>query len=176
MKKPWSEDKINKYIEPLLSYTEKHLLEDTATRRLTNFLVSHYKEICIPNSFYSTVLAQVYNGTYKKFGTPVPPVDLLDMWQSKAEVLDRIYAKKKSNLSFKDESYRLHYDLAVLLSNYPKYLEFKNKQKNIIKDVEEELNQNISFDYLKASEIVNKNYPKEKKEDDISEIVNDIFQ
>lgn len=174
LKNPWTDEHCQQEIDKWLKYTKDNLIKKTAKRRMTDFLKFHYSDINIPKGFYSDVLTKVYQGNYKNFKTPVPPEDLLDMWQQKADVLDRHYAKKQSNDNKHFEpSKRLHYDLVILLNNYNNYLQYKNKQKQINDDIEN-LSNSLYIDTANMADIIRKNSKKDIVLE-VDNIVNDIF-
>lgn len=120
----------------------------------------------VPQSVFVR-LDSIYDGTYKGMSIPIPPADLLDMWQQKLPYLNKV---RQKNITLGKEMtpvQRLAYDLAILINKYQSYLEWKNKQKVF----EEEVTQNaILTDQFKNNQI-----KKDDENNDISELVNDIF-
>lgn len=92
---------------------------------LVEFLTNQYNISFFPNYFYIK-MQSVYNGTYKGLTRPVNPEHLLEMWQTKMNYLNKVNAKKSKPL---EGINRIYYDLAILLSRYDKFLEWKESQK-----------------------------------------------
>ena len=74
----------------------------------------------------------IYKGTFKGLSKPVPPEDLLDMWQQKKNYLSRVAEQNRK----KDKDIyginRINYDLAILLSKYDSYLAWKEEQRQAL--------------------------------------------
>lgn len=112
-------------------------------------------------------LDSIYDGTYKGISVPIPPDDLLDMWQQKLPYLNKVRQKNITLGKEMEPIQRLFYDLAILINKYPSYLAWKNKQKVF----EEETIQNAML-----TDQFQKNQNVDKEENaDISDLVDDIF-
>jgi hypothetical protein len=90
---------------------------------LYKYLAEHYRVILLPNYFF-TKAEQIFTGEWKDMSRPIYPEHLLEMFIRQQGFLDRIYHKEKM-----DGTSRINYDLAVLISKYPKFLEWKEKTK-----------------------------------------------
>lgn len=177
LKNPWTDEKCAEELNKLLQFTKDNLLSITIKRRVTDFLKAHYSNFVIPNHFYSKVLSQVYNGIYKNFNIPVPPEDLYNMWVSKIDVLDKNFAKRKSQGKVKDGMGRIFYDLTILLNNYDSYLVFKERQNLECQEMKEQQHEMTSG--VNAAELyeikVKNNVTTNTKDLSIDSIVDDIF-
>lgn len=71
-------------------------------------------------------LAKIPKGNYKGQGKPIPFEDLLDMWERKMPYLTRTYQKNCDKGKRIDGIARVMYDLAILMSKYDSYLEWKS--------------------------------------------------
>lgn len=77
----------------------------------------------------------VYKGTYKNLNRPVPPEDLLDMWKQKRNYLDKVAEQNRKKGTEITGVNRVNYDLAILLSKYDAYLDWKEKQQIAIAEI-----------------------------------------
>lgn len=95
---------------------------------LTDWLLENYGVSLIPKAFYLK-LDSVYKGTFKGLKHPCPPEDLLQMWQRGKPYLDKVAFKNKQKGKDMTEAQRLSYDLAILLSKYEDFLEWRERQQ-----------------------------------------------
>lgn len=109
------------------SNKEKTTSSDNPKRLLTDYLLYTYDLSYMPKYIY-VKLASVYSGKYERLKKPCPPEDLLDMWQRKQAYLNRVYECNMQKGNCMDSIQRISYDLAILLSRYDGYLEWKEKQ------------------------------------------------
>ena len=106
--------------------------------------------------------------------TGIPPSDLLDMWKRKIDMLNGIAEKNESKGIHMQPDQRLSYDLSILINKYDSYLRWKEKQRILEVEKENEKTQNIvgqSIGYIKNTKHNNNNLDT----DDISNLVDDIF-
>lgn len=82
----------------------------------------------MPKHFFIN-LNKVFKGTYKGLNKPVPVEDLLDMWQRKLPYLTKVYINNKNKGKNMTGMARINYDLAILLSRYDSYCEWKASQQ-----------------------------------------------
>ena len=104
-----------------------------------SYLLYTYDLSCMPKYIY-VKLASVYSGKYEGLKKPCPPEDLLDMWQRKQAYLNRVYEYNKQKGNCMDSMQRISYDLAILLSRYDGYLEWKEKQSLLGEQQQESAN------------------------------------
>lgn len=134
--------------------------------KIYNLLVDHYNCSMVPNSVF-VKLQQIYDGTYPGLAIPIPPEDLIDMLERKMPYLDKNAAKKKmSGVS------RFSYDLAVVMSKYNSYLDWKAACKAEEEEMIEAMNlkkQTVQYihGYIPPS--------RSDNDDDISDILDDIM-
>lgn len=78
--------KINEYRKFEIENENSIEKKESARNLLFNYIADMYDLSYIPPYFYSK-LSNVFNGKYKGLSKPVPPEDLLDMWQQKRNYL-----------------------------------------------------------------------------------------
>ena len=126
----------------------------------------------VPSYFYVR-MSEVFNGSYKGLSKPVPPEDLLDMWQQKRNFLLQNAEKQRKRDKNIDGISRVWYDMSILLSRYDAYLDWKEKQKLAMIDIEEKKKESI--DFVKYNDIVkNSNTKKENNTIDINSMLDEI--
>lgn len=102
--------------------------ETNIKREITNWIYITYGLTFLPKSFFIN-LDKIYKGTYKNLSSPIPPEELFDMWKRKIDSLNKT-ADRNSRMGKEiNEVCRIYYDLAILLSKYDSYKEWKEKQK-----------------------------------------------
>ncbi len=111
------------------------------------------------------------SGNYYKYRGSIPPLELYDMWVLAKPRLDKIIAEKEAK-GF-DMSQRWNYDLAVLLAQYPSYLEQKERQASIRSECEGKTKENLMETVLKRMKTVPKQN-KNENEIDINAILDEI--
>lgn len=108
------------------------------------FLSEMYGISFFPEYFF-VKMSSVFSGKYKGLNKPVLPEDLLDMWKQKKSYLEKLADRNKRNGKEMNALSQLFYDLAVLLSKYDSYLQWKEQQKLAMVEVEERVQQNTDF-------------------------------
>lgn len=96
--------------------------------RLSDFIYKEYNVSFLPKHFFIN-LDKVYKGTYKNLNKPVPVEDLFDMWQQKMEYLNKVAEQNRQKGKMIEGIARINYDLAILLSRYDSYCEWKSKKE-----------------------------------------------
>lgn len=112
---------IDKYIYETKKYINQIFYESD----VNDFIRINYNPTKIPWN----VLCKIYQGTYKNLTKPIPPEDLLDMWNQKIEMLNKIADKNKRMGNEIKGDGRILYDLAILVNKYDSYLNWKEQQK-----------------------------------------------
>lgn len=92
--------------------------------RLTDWVYKQYGISFAPKYFFVR-LNQIYKGTYKGLDKPIPPEDLFDMWQRKWHYLEKVRVRNESRGKHIQGLDLIWYDLAILLSKYDSYLNWK---------------------------------------------------
>lgn len=141
--------------------------------KLVNYFIDTYSIRVIPQYFYSK-LAQINNGTFKGIAKGIPYNHLYEMFKIKQSELDRIAnnCKKKGNELVGVN--RLNYDLAVIVSKYDGYLQWKQKQEILeaeaVKQKQEEKEAKVNYKYIEK-------VSKSSHDDDLSicDLVDDIY-
>jgi|GEM_PF-1340889 len=169
--------KINIFnLHSQLSNTQKIINNYFLESDVDSFIKQQYDLQTLPEGLYNRHLYQIYKGTYKKLnGTAIKPEELLDMWKKKISYLNKLYSNNVVKGKTMSKEQRVPYDLAVLVSKYNNYIAWKEEQK--ILEVKSDIIKNDTI----VSQIVNKkqnsNLDKAniKTEDDLSDLIDDMF-
>ena len=181
---PMTKEECLAYISERKSENVKHNIEkkkekkkNTVKDQLYDFISDMYDISFFPTFFYIK-MNEVYKGTYKGLKKSVPPEDLLDMWEQKKNYLLKVYERNRSHGKEIEGLQRVYYDLAILLSKYDSYLNWKDKQKIAQSDIRERENRTNDFISQKIISQSNPNNPNShtvgNKEIDINSILDDI--
>lgn len=166
------EDKLKDVYNDNLIYI-KHIFDE---QKLFDFIHNSYNIVSIP-SILKFKLNEIYNGNYKGLSRGVMAEDILDMWQRKKQDLDKINNYNKQKGKELDKAARLNYDLAILMSKYDSFLEWKEKEK-IRGQIEiKSLTDNVNYNKIDYTKIKTKPLQENKKIDDffdIEDILNEI--
>ncbi len=103
--------------------------EKAIKRQLTDFIYKEYSVSFLPKHFFIN-LDKVYKGTYKNLTKPVPVEDLFDMWQQKMNYLNKVAEQNRQKGKKMEGMGRINYDLAILLSKYDSYYEWKTRKES----------------------------------------------
>lgn len=156
---------------------KKEKKKNTVKDQLYDFISDMYDISFFPTFFYIK-MNEVYKGTYKGLKKSVPPEDLLDMWEQKKNYLLKVYERNRSHGKEIEGLQRVYYDLAILLSKYDSYLNWKDKQKIAQSDIRERESRTNDFISQKIISQSNPNNPNShtvgNKEIDINSILDDI--
>lgn len=156
---------------------KKEKKKNTVKDQLYDFISDMYDISFFPTFFYIK-MNEVYKGTYKGLKKSVPPEDLLDMWEQKKNYLLKVYERNRSHGKEIEGLQRVYYDLAILLSKYDSYLNWKDKQRIAQSDIRERENRTNDFISQKIISQSNPNNPNShtvgNKEIDINSILDDI--
>ena len=109
-----------------------------------NYIIDMYGLGYVPKYMYVR-FSEVFNGTYKGLSKPVPPEDLLEMWKQKRNYLFRVAEQNRKKGKQINGISCVWYDLAILLSKYDSYLEWKEQQKIALVETEEKKKEKIEF-------------------------------
>ena len=154
--------------------TKAQIEQDKKTEHIrlqfTDWLYRTYEVSFLPKYFFIN-LDKVYKGTYKNLNKPVPVEDLWDMWQRKMPYLLKVYDKNKRSGKDMNGISRINYDMAIILSKYDSYLEWREQQKQA--QMEEIAKKGTHIDYNK---VPNNNINTQNTDDkiDIDSILDEI--
>lgn len=141
--------------------------------KFINYIQETY-EISSFTKYMFIKLSQINSGKYIGLNEPISYEDLLYMFKSKKEYLEKVYQNNYAKGKSFDSLSRFNYDLAIILSKYESYKRWKEKQ-NIIKanmDLEKKKNEEeIKIDY---SNIIKQN-KKDNNKVEIIDILDDIY-
>lgn len=143
---------------------------------LYNFIRQQYGITVIPSVFWHKLTA-VFDGSYFGISKAIPPQDLYDMWTRQIQRLNKIASKKLNLLGYENIGHRLNYDLAVLINKYDSYLHWKEHQKILKLQQNQQNYKEYKIDVDITNNLVN-TYQKNqltKEENNIESLVNDIF-
>ena len=157
--------------EQVISESHKTVQRKFAESDVNTFIKSFYDITTIGGTIW-TKLETVYNGTYKNLEEPIPPEDLLDMWQGKKNFLRKTNANYESKHGkFTSIQGMIFYDLAILVSKYEDYKKWKRKKEIEARQAVITSEQRPLVDLVmpKAKQETKSNY------DDIVDVVDDIF-
>lgn len=134
------------------------------------FIKYTYDITQIDNSIWRK-LCKIYNGELQGMENGIPPQHLLDMWGRKLNYLNKIASQNIVKGKDMTKTQRVLYDLSVLANKYDSYLEWLNKQRIL------ECEKNISTDIMQSVNIENleNNYRNNSNDDDMEDILNEIF-
>lgn len=140
---------------------------------LIKYLQKTYNVVYMPDYFYIK-LDEVFNGTYKNMSRGVPPQDLLDMWIRKQAYLNQKRDWNKSRGNPIDGLHLIQYDLAILLSKYGSYLQWKEEQR-IAQEKNKIIEKQIEIDIKKLNKIVDNNLKEDQaRNKDIADFLEEI--
>ena len=126
--------------------------------KFTDWLYREYEISFLPKYFFIN-LDKVYKGTYKNLTKPVPVEDLWDMWKRKMPYLQKVYDKNIRMGKKMDGMARINYDMAIVLSKYDSYLEWKEQQQQALLEEARKKEQTVDYDkvYNNAQPVSKKN-------------------
>ena len=133
---PKTIDECNEFINNCLEFAKTVEKKKSIKDELYQFIFDMYGISFLPKYFYIK-FDSIYKGTYKNLNRPVPPEDLLDMWKQKRNYLDKIAEQNRKKGTEIIGSNRVNYDLAILLSRYDAYLNWKEQQKIAVSEMNE---------------------------------------
>ena len=142
--------------------TKKEIEQDKKTEsirlKLTDWLYREYEISFLPKYFFIN-LDKVYKGTYKNLTKPVPVEDLWDMWKRKMPYLQKVNDKNIRMGKKIDGMARINYDMAIVLSKYDSYLEWKEQQQQALLEEARKKEQTVDYDkvYNNAQPVSKKN-------------------
>ena len=162
---------VQKNIESIKKESYKHLYKEICKESVYDFIKESYGISIIPTTVWQK-LASIYSGTFKGMTNGIPPDHLLDMWERKMDMLNKIAANNTTKGNSMKDDYRLNYDLSILVNKYDSYLRWRERQKILETEKAVEKSENIVGRSI--------GYSKQKNEDsyvsdDISDLVDDIF-
>lgn len=117
-------------------------------------------------------LSRIYTGTFKGMSIAIPPEHLLDMWQRKMNMLNRIFMQNIAKGNKMAPEARINYDLSVLIGKYDSYLRWLEQKKVLEAEKDMNRNENIVMKSIGYNTQRNNEF---NTNDDISDLVNDIF-
>jgi hypothetical protein len=140
---------------------------------LNEWLLNHYNITSVPTRFWQ-IVADLGNGMYKgKRCKPVSMETLLGAWKWGQRKLNKINVNNKAKNNWKmDDSQRILYDLAIIVSKVPLYLLKKIEKEATERERQLLLQEKIKIDY---KSVAKKAEELDDDEVDISSIIDNIF-
>ena len=129
--------------------TKKEIEQDKKTEsirlKFTDWLYREYEISFLPK--------------YKNLTKPVPVEDLWDMWKRKMPYLQKVNDKNIRMGKKIDGMARINYDMAIVLSKYDSYLEWKEQQQQALLEEARKKEQTVDYDkvYNNAQPVSKKN-------------------
>lgn len=148
-----------------------HFTQAITKEEIFEFIKSTYSITIIPSTVWQK-LASIYDGTFKGMSEGIPPEHLLDMWQRKIKMLNDIAYSNQLKGKKMTPQQRISYDLSILINKYDSYLGWLERQKIL------ETQNNVADNDMHMTRYISQNSPKhseQSREDDISDLVDDIF-
>jgi len=144
----------------------KEMLDE---ERLYDFIHNSYGLVSIPNMFKAS-FDKVLSGEYKGLSRGIPVTDILEMWQRKKPELDKIYDYNIRHGKDIDRAGRLNYDLAVLISKYDSFLEWKQKEA-----IRGDLNHVETSNSILATPKIQQRHEVNADSDELSDLLDELF-
>ena len=135
------------------------------------YLLNNYNIVSVPEPFWEMV-SNIANGTFKrKKCKPVQMKVLFEAWRWGQHKLNKINRQNKMNhMGPKDDSARIFYDLAILVSKIPNYLSHKSKIEAQQAEIKKETKTSrIDYDNIHQAKVESNNYF-----DDISSLLDEM--
>ena len=143
-----------------------------ARDNLNDWLLEHYDIVEVPSKFWQ-ITSDLANGTYKsRKCKPISLKNLYGCWRWGQKNLDKIsVSNKMGHKGPANDVDRLRYDLAILITKYPLYLEHKSKTAaiNATSSFEEK---QPKIDY---TSMVKKSSASDDSKNDILDLMDEIF-
>lgn len=138
---------------------------------LCSFLREAYKITVVPWKRIEPVL----RGTDSRIPVAIPADILLDMWMRKFNYLQKQNQKliSKSSTPISSENL-IAYDLTILINKYDSYMKWREEQRILAAENSKREN-NMVQEIINMSSFCSKTESNKKGDDDISDLVNDIF-
>jgi hypothetical protein len=139
-----------------------------ARNHLFTWVQKKYDLVVMPSYIY-TKFDAIFKGEYKGMTRPIPPDDLLDIWERKWNDLSGLYNWNANKGKTMDATGRINYDIAVILAKSNSYYAWKDTQKQKDESIKE-MHTEKKFDYGaiagKAKLQSNENYIIDDEEDE----------
>jgi hypothetical protein len=165
-----SEEQVKDKIKKIQQENENHVFSALLKDSFYRWIQQSYGIVSIPTYFFQKI-DSVITGEYKGLTSGICLEDLFDMWKRKKQELDKIAMNNVSKGNGMDNVMRLGYDLAILVNKYDSYLKWKNKQKLLINQIEEE-NKEQKIDFNKINKTIE---VQQTESTDINDILDEIF-
>lgn len=147
-----TQQQCEEYLKPMRKSTFEIVNTFYYEAKLKKWMGEFYNATSFPKTAYDK-LETVYNGTYKSINKPIPVGDLYNMFVKQSENLKRINTDLVQRNAKQGKSSTavmlFYYDLAVVISKYDSYLEWKSnikqEQKHQKRIIQEQINYELVF-------------------------------
>jgi len=149
----------------------KHLINRIENYDLYKFIMDRY-DVKTLDTYVYVKLNRIFNGTLEGIREGgIPKEHFFDMWKRKTHQLDKIHQQNIVKGKNMTTTQTIMYDISVLINKYDSYLKWLEREKII----QAEANYNNASTKLLTREIKNRRENNIVEKDDISTLVNDIF-
>ena len=146
------------------------------TDKLNDWLLEHYNITTTPSDRFWSIVRELGNGVYKnKRCKPIDVGSLTEAWKWAQHNLDKIAVRNKSVNNAMDGEARIHYDLAIVLSKYPLFLKWKDKQKAAAAAAMVQETQKSKINYNSLEKHILESQKDANDLDDISDLLDELF-
>lgn len=141
IKKHWEQYTSEAIMEDVKNKSKLFFIDRICRDELYHFLIKEYELKVFPQEMFAR-FDQLYSGEYKNLCEPITSEDLLIMWKTKLETLNKLAMKRiAEGKTFKSEYSRLCWDISCLVQWYPKYKNWKIKQDLLVQEQQYEIEQ-----------------------------------
>lgn len=147
------------------NYTNTIIIKD----KLYKWLQRAYDVSVLPKSFYQK-MEDIYHGRWHGLSESISPDDIFFIWKKKKNEFDKLNDYQRKHGKSIDGKSRLNYDLAIVLSKYDSYKNWKEQQK-IIRQEEKEKTIQSPFNHKAIDKKVTENI---RNENDLSNYLEEI--
>lgn len=168
----WTEILIN--INAIKKDSFTHLMSSLYKEDIFSFIQNAYGLTIVPSTVWQRI-SDINSGNYKYMcGNGIPLEHLLDMWQRKINMLNRVANDNTRKGKVMNSTQRIIYDLSILVNKYDSYKKYLEKQRIYTLETEKIANESlVSLAVVSQKNMDNKNTSDDT--DDMSDIVDDIF-
>lgn len=160
------------HIDTIEAETRKMLDSAWVKDDLNTWLLEHYDIAMVPARFWQ-IVADLDSGLYKgRSCKPISAMTLLGMWKWGQKRLNGINAKNKTNHKGpSNDSDRITYDLAILISHVGDYIKYISRTKEEYAEIKSRIQNTNKINY----DTVCMQSHEKKNDENILDLMDDIF-
>lgn len=167
-KKPLSKDIALENVSNYQKEREEKMSFQLSKDRFNDYILNAYDLIKL-NGYVWTKLSDITTG--KGLREPISYDDLLFIFQRQQAYLNGVYQRNMSIGKKMTSQQRINYDLAIVVSLYDNYKEWKRKQEILAIETK----QQIELETKQIASIKNVSKQTNKDEDDIYDIIEELY-